>query len=63
MRQRFARRADRGAYGQRAQSETVNSMIKRNCGDALRSALPKRREREMLLRALTHNFMLYANRG
>ena len=62
MRQRFARKADRRVYGQRAQSETVNSMMKRNFGDALRSVLPKRREQEMLLRALTHNLMLYANR-
>jgi hypothetical protein len=62
MRQRFARKADRRTYGQRAQSETVNSMIKRNFGDALRSVLPKRREQEMLLRTLTHNVMLYANR-
>jgi hypothetical protein len=62
MRQRFDRKADRRTYGQRAQSETVNSMIKRNFGDALRSILPKRREQEMLLRALTHNVMLYANR-
>jgi transposase len=62
MRQRFARKADRGAYGQRAQSETVNSMMKRNFGDALRSVLTKRREKEMLLHTLTHNVMLYANR-
>jgi len=62
MRQRFNRKADRRTYGQRAQSETVNSMIKRNFGDALRSIRPKRREQEMLLRALTHNVMLYANR-
>jgi hypothetical protein len=62
MRQRFARKADRGTYAQRAQGETVNSMMKRNFGDALRSVLPKRREQEMLLRTLTHNLMLYANR-
>ena len=62
MRQRFARKADRRAYGQRAQSETVNSMMKRNFGDALRSVLPERREQEMMLRTLTHNFMIYANR-
>ena len=62
MRQRFDRKADRRTYGQRAQSETVNSMIKRNFGDALRSVRPKRREQEMLLRTLTHNVMLYANR-
>jgi hypothetical protein len=62
MHQRFARKADRRTYGQRAQSETVNSMVKRNFGDALRSIRPKRREQEMLLRTLTHNVMLYANR-
>jgi hypothetical protein len=62
MKQRFARKSDRRLYGQRAQSETVNSMMKRNMGDALRSVRPERREKEMLLRALTHNFMLYANR-
>jgi hypothetical protein len=33
MGQRFARKADRRTYGQRAQSETVNSMIKRTFGD------------------------------
>jgi hypothetical protein len=58
MRQRFAPKADRGLYGQRAQSETVNSMMKRNLGDSLRSVRPKRREQEMLLRVLTHNLML-----
>jgi hypothetical protein len=58
MHQRFARKADRKHYGQRAQSETVNSMMKRNFGDALRSVVPERREKEMLLRALTHNVML-----
>jgi hypothetical protein len=62
MKQRFARKADRRLYGQRAQSETVNSMMKRNMGDALRSVRPERREKELLLRSLTHNFMLYANR-
>lgn len=58
MQQRFARKADKRVYGQRAQSETVNSMMKRNLGDALRSILRKRREQEMLLRVLTHNLML-----
>jgi len=62
MRQRFARKADRRHYGQRAQSETVNSMMKRNLGDALRSRLPERREKEMLLRSLTHNLMLESAR-
>ena len=58
MRGRFARKADARVYGQRAQSETVNSMMKRNFGDALRSTLPGRRKKELLLRALTHNLML-----
>ena len=58
MHHRFARRADRRVYGQRAQSETVNSMLKRNFGDALRSVLSERREQEMLLRALAHNLLL-----
>lgn len=62
MRQRFDRRADHKVYGQRARSETVNSMMKRNMGDAPRSVRPRRREQEMLLRTLTHNLMLYANR-
>ena len=59
MKQRFARKADRKVYGQRAQSETVNSMMKRNFGDALRSELPKRRRQEMLLRTLTHDLLLW----
>lgn len=62
MHQRFDRKADRRVYGQRAQSETVNSMMKRNFGDALRSILPKRREQEMLLRSLTHDILLWCAR-
>ncbi|WP_428937294.1 transposase [Fontivita pretiosa] len=61
MKQRFARKADRRTYGQRAQSETVNSMMKRNFGDALRSVQRRRRRQEMLLRTLTHDIMIYAN--
>jgi hypothetical protein len=60
MARRFARRADQAQYAQRSQVETVNSMIKRNQGSALRSRTPARREKEMLLRALTHNLMLLA---
>jgi len=63
MKRRFSHRADRIPYGQRAQSETVNSMMKRNFGDALRSIKPKRRKQELLLRSLTHNIMLLANRN
>jgi len=62
MKQRFASQADRKRYGQRAQSETVNSMMKRNFGDALRSVLPKRRKQEMLLRSLTHDLLLWCAR-
>ncbi len=61
MYRRFARKADRDIYGQRAQSETVNSMMKRNFGDALRSIKPRRQKQEMLLRTLTHDLMLAAN--
>jgi hypothetical protein len=58
MAKRFARKADQTHYAQRAQSETVHSMIKRNQGSALRSRTPGRRKKEMLLRVLTHNIML-----
>lgn len=60
MAKRFARKADRAHYAQRSQVETVNSMVKRNQGSALRSRTPGRRKKEMLLRALTHNLMLLA---
>jgi len=58
MKQRFARKADKRVYGQRAQSETVNSMMKRNLGEYLRSVLTRRRKQEMLLRSIIHNLML-----
>ena len=58
MKNRFARNADKGVYGQRAQSETIHSMMKRNLGEYLRSILTARRKQEMLLRAITHNLML-----
>jgi len=58
MAKRSKRKADQNQYGQRAQSETVHSMIKRNQGSALRSRTPARREKEMMLRVLTHNIML-----
>lgn len=60
MHLRFQRGADQATYGQRWQGETVNSMIKRNLGSALRATTPARREREMLLRAVVHNLMLAA---
>jgi hypothetical protein len=61
MRKRFKRKADKKDYGQRWQSETVNSMVKRNMGSSLRARTPEGREKEMKLRALTHNIMLLAN--
>jgi hypothetical protein len=57
---RFARKRDQHRYGQRWQIETVNSMIKRNLGSALRARTAVRRRHELLLRVLTHNIMLLA---
>ncbi len=45
-------------YGQRAQAETVASMLKRNLGDALRARSPRARRHELLLRCITHDVML-----
>jgi hypothetical protein len=58
MHHRFKRKADRKYYGQRWQSETVNSMIKRNLGSALRAKTARRRSKELLLRVVTHNVMI-----
>jgi hypothetical protein len=58
MARRFARKADKKLYGQRSQSETVHSMIKRNQGSSLRSRTPERRKQEMMLKVLTHNIAL-----
>ncbi len=57
---RFAAKRDKRLYGQRWQIETVNSMIKRNLGSALRARTAVRRRHELLLRVLTHNIMLLA---
>ena len=46
------------AYAQRSQAETVNSMLKRNLGDALRAKSPAARRHEQLLRVITHNLSL-----
>ena len=48
----------RAAYAQRWQVETVNSMLKRNYGSALRARTEERREREMLLKVMVHNMAL-----
>jgi Transposase DDE domain/Transposase domain (DUF772) len=58
MHHRFKRKADKKNYGQRWQSETVNSMIKRNQGSALRATTARRRSKELLLRVITHNVMI-----
>jgi hypothetical protein len=58
MHHRFKRKADKKHYGQRWQVETVNSMIKRNLGSALRARTPRRRSKELLLRVVTHNVMI-----
>jgi hypothetical protein len=55
---RFKRKADSKIYGQRWQVETVNSMIKRNLGSALRATNARRRSKELLLRVITHNVMV-----
>jgi len=58
MKRRFKNKSDAKVYGQRAQSETINSMMKRNLGDSLRSIRPERRKQEMMFRAIVHNLML-----
>jgi hypothetical protein len=58
MKSRFKRKADAKLYGQRSQSESTNSMMKRNLGESLRSIRPERQKQEMLLRSITHNLML-----
>ena len=45
-------------YGQRAQVETVMSMLKRNLGAHLRARTARGREMELLLKAMTHNLMI-----
>jgi hypothetical protein len=61
MRRRFEGSPDKDHYGQRWQSETVNSMIKRNLGSACRARTASGRKRDVLLRAVTHNIMIVAN--
>ena len=56
MKQRFARLKPK--YGQRWQVETVNSMIKRRLGAALRARVEANQFREIILRAITHNVMI-----
>jgi hypothetical protein len=56
MKQRFARLKRK--YGQRGQVETVNSMIKRLLGSALRARVEGKQFREIILRSITHNVMI-----
>lgn len=53
---RFSRRAC--GYTQRWQAETVNSMIKRNLGSAVRGKTAWSRKRDLHLKVITHNVML-----
>ena len=45
-------------FAQRAQAETVMSMLKRNLGDALRARSPRARRREHAFKAVVHDLML-----
>ena len=58
MKKRFKKKLDAKVYGQRSQSETANSMLKRNLGSELRSIDPTRQKQELMLRAIVHNLML-----
>ena len=58
MKRQLKRRDVRATYGQRWQVETVNSMVKRNLGSALRARTPHRRSMELLLRSVVHNVMV-----
>ncbi len=57
-RKRMATHFDHAKYGQRWQVETVNSMIKRQLGSALRSRTYHQQNPELKLRVITHNIML-----
>ena len=59
MKQQFAR--FKRKYGQRWQTETVNSMIKRRLGSALRARNFWSQCREIILRVITHNVMIVAS--
>jgi hypothetical protein len=59
-RRRMKQRFDKVKYGQRWQTETVNSMIKRRLGSALRARAYWSQCREIILRVITHNAMVVA---
>jgi hypothetical protein len=54
----MATRFNKKLYGQRWQVETVNSMVKRVLGSALRARSYWSQCREMMMRFLTHNIMI-----
>ncbi len=56
MKQRFGRYKRK--YGQRWQVGSVNSMLKRRLGSALRARQYKSQCQETILRAITHNVMI-----
>ncbi|HEX2972427.1 MAG TPA: transposase [Tepidisphaeraceae bacterium] len=58
MKHRFRDGQRPQVYGKRAQVETVFSMLKRNLGPALRGRSHHARQRDLLLRVLTHNITL-----
>ena len=58
MKTQFAR--FKAKYGQRWQTETVNSMVKRRLGSALRARTYWSQCREIILRVITHNVMIVA---
>ena len=57
-RRRMRRRFNKKKYGQRWQAETVNSMIKRRLGSALRARGYWSQCREIILRVITHDVMI-----
>ena len=57
---RAALRRVKAKYAQRWQTETVNSMIKRRLGSALRARGYWGQCREITLRVITHNVMIVA---
>ena len=57
-RRRMATHFNKQKYGQRWQVETVNSMLKRLLGSALRARKHWTKHREIILRAITHNIMI-----
>ena len=61
-RRRMKQHFDKTKYGQRWQTETTNSMIKRRLGSALRARTYWSQGREIILRVITHNVMIVRRR-